>query len=50
MSHKDKMRIKKKEVKVRRTWAIDPVTRIKQSDKVYNRAKVKKQFRYECEG
>lgn len=54
MSHKDKMKIVKKEVKSRRSWGtLNPVTRIVQSEKKYKRGKEKKNVRreiFECMG
>ena len=32
-------------MKVRKKWTINPKTKIKQSDKIYNRKKAKQQFR-----
>jgi len=30
---------------IRKTWAINPKTRVKKSDKIYNRQKAKQEFR-----
>ena len=38
---------KKPKVKVRRAWALRPVTRVKPSDKLYRRSRNKKSLRKE---
>ena len=43
-----KKRIAKK-VKVRRTWRIKPITKVKESDKLYSRKKSKRKLRKRLE-
>jgi len=40
---------KKKRPALRKTWTINPVTRVKESEKKYSRGKVKKNFRKELD-
>jgi len=50
MNHKQRMKLPKKEVKVRRSWGnLNPVTKVVESEKKYKRSKEKKEFRHECE-
>ncbi len=47
------MKLPKKEVKTRKSWGnLNPVTKVVESEKRYDRAKEKKQVRrdFECEG
>ncbi len=53
MNHKQRMKLPKKEVKVRKTWGImNPTTKVVESEKKYNRTKEKRNVRrdFECEG
>ena len=53
MSHKDRMKIVKKEVKIRKDWGnTNPVTRVEESEKKYKRVKEKRNARkeiFECQ-
>lgn len=44
MSLKENLKIKKKRIKIRKKWKINPATRIKRSDKIYKRSKNKKEL------
>jgi hypothetical protein len=44
-----KKKAKKKLSQPRRSWAIDPVTRVKQSDKTYSRDAAKKNVKKELD-
>lgn len=53
MNHKQRMKLPKKGVKTRKSWGnLNPVTKVVESEKKYNRTKEKKQVRldFECEG
>lgn len=52
MNHKQRMKLPKKEVKTRKSWGnLNPVTKVVESEKKYDRSKEKKKFRkdFECE-
>jgi len=53
MSHKEKMKLPKKEVKIRKTWGnLNPITKVIATEKKYNRNKEKRSFRketHECD-
>lgn len=42
---KNPRRVRKKRVKIRKKWVINPRTRIKESKKIYSRGKNKRQFK-----
>jgi hypothetical protein len=44
-----KKKAKKRLPMPRKTWAINPVTRVKESEKKYSRGEVKKNFRKELD-
>lgn len=39
------MKKKKKRIKIRRTWVINPRTKVKESKKKYDRKRAKKEYR-----
>ena len=48
-NHKTAMKIKKVKVKSRKTWSINPSTRVEPNDKKYNRRKAKREARKEIQ-
>ena len=50
MSHRDKMKIVKKEVRIRKSWGnVNPMSKVIQSGKKYNRDKFKKEWKLICD-
>ena len=44
--NKNSVKINKKKIKIRRSWNISPVTKVKKSKKLYNRALTKQQVKH----